>query len=233
MKLTTIRVLFLRQVKDTIKNKATLIQFLLLPIMTAIMTMSITLDDIAPDFFVKMFGSMYLGMAPLVTMSSILAEEKEQNTLRMLLFSNVKASEYLLGIGGYVFLCCTLGSFVIGCFGGYTASQLFVFMCFSVAGILISILIGAFIGVQSRNQMEATSLTLPLMMVFSFIPMLSTFNDTIAKIGEYTFTQQINLMFDSLSFDMITAKSMLVIGITFCLAMLVFALAYRKKHTIL
>lgn len=233
MKVSHIRVLFMKQVKDTLKNKGILIQFLMFPLMTLLMVKSIQLEDMPSDFFVKMFGSMYLGMAPLVSMSSILAEEKEQNTLRMLLFSNVKASEYLIGIGGYVFLCCTLGSLMMGLLGNYTPSQFLVFMISSISGILISILLGAFIGVRTRNQMEATSFMMPLMMIFSFMPMLSTFNDTIARIGDFIYTQQINLFFEHLTLSMMSLKGILVIVGSLIAACMLFVLSYRKKHTIL
>lgn len=50
-------------------------------------------------------------------------------------------------------------------------------------GITTSLLIGAAIGALCKNQMSAASITVPVMMVFSFLPMISMFNSTIEKAG--------------------------------------------------
>lgn len=45
-----------------------------------------------------------------------------------------------------------------------------------------------------NQQMMATSVTVPVMMVFSFLPMLSIFNDAIAKVAKITYSEQIYLL---------------------------------------
>ena len=45
-------------------------------------------------------------------------------------------------------------------------------------GIIISMLVSAVIGFFSKNQMSATSVTVPVMIIFSFLPMLAMFNET-------------------------------------------------------
>ena len=84
-----------KQLKDTLKNKTVLIQFLLFPVMTLIMEHAITLNDMPELFFTKLFSTMYIGMAPLTAMAAIISEEKEQNTLRVLMMANVKPWQYL------------------------------------------------------------------------------------------------------------------------------------------
>ena len=96
--------IFKKQIKDTLKNKAIFIQFVMFPIMTLIMNNTIQFDEIPENFFVLLFAAMYIGMAPLVSISAIISEEKEQNTLRVLLMANVRPHESLLGIGSYVWL---------------------------------------------------------------------------------------------------------------------------------
>lgn len=109
-----IRVILEKQLKDTIKNKEILLQFLLFPIIAAVMENTVSIEGMPESFFVNLFSVMYVGMAPLVSMSSILSEEKEKNTLRMLMLSGVKPWEYLLGTGLTVFLCCMLGALSLG-----------------------------------------------------------------------------------------------------------------------
>lgn len=49
------------------------------------------------------FITMHIVMIPIINMANIIAEEKEKNTLRVLIMSNVKPMEYLIGIGLSVF----------------------------------------------------------------------------------------------------------------------------------
>lgn len=52
---------------------------------------------------------MYIGMASLTSVASIISEEKEKNTLRVLQMSNVKAFEYLISNAIYVASVCMVG----------------------------------------------------------------------------------------------------------------------------
>lgn len=218
-----------KQIKDTLKNKFILLQFVMFPLLTVIMANSIELTGMPKNFFVTLFGTMYIGMAPLISMSSIISEEKEYNTLRVLLMSNVKAAEYLIGIGFYVVFLCTLGSIVIGLQGHYNSTELVWFTITMAIGIIISTLIGAVVGVYSKNQMTATSISVPLMGVFSFMPMLAFFNEEIGKVSKYIYSQQINDWISNLSDLEITSESMIILAANFLIALILFVLLYRKK----
>ena len=177
--MNNILAIFQKQVKDPLKNKTILIQFVMFPVMTLIMENAINLEGMPEHFFGNLFATMYLGMAPLTAMAAIIAEEKEKNTLRVLLMSNVKPFEFLVGVGLYIWLICMAGACVIGLGSGYRGEMLGQFLLPMCIGILVSLLMGAAIGTWSKNQMMATSVTVPVMLVFSFLPMLSMF----AKIG--------------------------------------------------
>ena len=217
-----------KQVKDTLKNKTILIQFLMFPIMTIIMENAIEIDNMPEHFFATLFASMFIGMAPLTAMSSIISEEKEKNTLRVLLMSNVKPLSYLAGVGIYVFLMCMIGACIIGFASGYKGKALITFIFIMAVGILVSALTGAVIGTMSKNQMMATSVMIPVMMIFSFIPMLSMFNDTIKKFGKVIYTQQISTMLNSVNQFEVQTEPILVIVITIVVAALAFVFAYKK-----
>ena len=106
-------VIIKKQIKDTLKNKTVLIQFVMFPVLTLIFENAINIPDMPELFFTKLFSVMYMGMAPLVAVASIIAEEKEKNTLRVLTMANVKAWEYLAGIGIYVWTICMAGAGVM------------------------------------------------------------------------------------------------------------------------
>ena len=229
--MNNILTIFQKQIKDTFKNKSVLIQFLMFPIMAVIMENAIPLEDMAmpKHFFVKMFSAMFVGMAPLVSTSAIIAEEKEQNTLRALIMSNITPFQYLLGIGSYVLVLCMLGSVVFAVCGGYSGAGLVQFLLTMAVGILISILFGSLIGIISKNQMAATSLTVPLMMVFSFLPMLAMFNESIAKVAKFVYSEQVYRLIHGIGDIAPTAETLIILAANAFLAFTLFLIAYKKK----
>ncbi len=220
---------FLKQINETFKNKTILIQFVLFPAFALIMENAIKLQDMPEHFFVKLFAVMFVGMAPLTCMSSILSEEKEKNTLRALLMSNVKTVQYLLGVGSYLWLMCMAGSVVFALCGQYRGKELVAFLLIMAAGILLSILVGAAIGVFSRNQMTATSITIPVMMVFSFLPMIATFNEKIAKFAKITYSQQISMLINNINDVTIEMENVVILLANMLVAIVLFLLAFYRK----
>lgn len=221
--------IFWKQIKETLKNKAILIQFLLFPVFTPIMESAVKIENMPEHFFVKLFSVMFVGMAPLTCMSSVISEEKEKNTLRTLMMSNVKPVQYLFGVGIYVWLMCMAGAVMFAVCGKYTGNDFVEFMSIMAAGILLSILTGSIIGMCSKNQMTATSITVPVMMVFSFLPMVSMFNGNIEKIAKYTYSQQISMLINDIGNTHIDFENIAVIAANFFIAILLFFVAYKKK----
>lgn len=223
-------IIFRKQMKDTGKNIALLIQFVMFPLMAVIMENAIQLENMPEHFFMGMFAVMHIGMAPLNVMTAIISEEKEKNTLRMLLFANIKPTEYLIGIGGYVFSACMIGSVVFDILGGYRGKEFVFFLLIMAAGIIVSMLVGAVIGIWSKSQIAATTISTPVMMVFAFMPMLAMFNDTIAKVADITYSQQIQLLLNGVAAGTSPeSKSLIVIAVSIMLAVGAFAYTYRKS----
>lgn len=217
-----------KQIKDTLKNKEILIQFVMFPALTAVMLGSMNIEGMPENYFISLFATMYIGMAPLTSMAAIISEEKERGTLRMLLMSNVKAGEYLIGTGGYVLMICSLGALFFGILGDFRGADLAGFVLAMCIGILISLLLGAAIGVRSKGQMAATSIAVPVMMVLSFLPMLASFNDKVAKVSKYLFSQQCSKIMGEIGSHAAGAESMMIIGVNFVLVILLFTFCYRK-----
>ena len=224
-----IKAIFRKQIADTLKNKTVLIQFMMFPALVIIMEKAIKIDNMPEHFFVKLFAVMFVGMAPLVSMASIISEEKEKNTLRVLLMSSVRPCEYLIGTGAYVFVMCMAGTAVFAAVGGYTGTALIQFLLIMTAGIILSELTGAVIGVFCKDQMNATSLYVPVMLVSSILPMISMFNDTVKKISGVTYSQQISELISGIGNSDISAARILIIALNFTAAAILFSIAYKRK----
>ncbi len=224
-----IKAILWKQMKDTIKNKTILIQFVLFPAMTIIMENSVKIEGMPEHYFAKMFAVMFAAMAPLTSTASIIAEEKEKNTLRVLLMSNVKTWEYLTGISIYIWTVCMAGAGVIGAAGGFREKALCEFVLLMAIGILVSTLIGAAIGTWSKNQIMATSVTVPVMMVFSFMPMISMFNENVSKVSEILYSQQLQFLINEVGNIEWTFKPFGMIGMNFMIAVVLFVIAYKRS----
>ena len=220
-------VIIKKQLKDTLKNKTVLIQFIMFPLMTLVMENAISLPDMPELFFTKLFSVMYMGMAPLTSASAIISEEKEKNTLRVLMMANVKPWEYLLGVGTYVWILCMAGAGIMAT--GLPASDIPFYLGVMAAGFVISIALGACIGIFSSNQMTATSLFVPVMLVFSFSPMLAMFNDKIEKVARIFYTQQLRVLMNQMSFEGIKPESILILTVNAVLAIALFFVAFKRK----
>ena len=220
-------VIIKKQLKDTLKNKTVLIQFIMFPLMTLIMENAISLPDMPELFFTKLFSVMYMGMAPLTSAAAIISEEKEKNTLRVLMMANVKPWEYLLGVGTYVWILCMAGAGIMAT--GLPASDIPFYLGVMAAGFVISIALGACIGIFSSNQMTATSLFVPVMLVFSFSPMLAMFNDKIEKVARIFYTQQLRVLMNQMSFEGIKPESILILTVNAVLAIALFFVAFKRK----
>lgn len=227
-RMRNIGAIFLKQAKDTMKNKTILIQFVMFPVLAAVMENFMVVEGMPEHFFVRMFSAMYVGMAPLVSMSAVLAEEKEVCTLKMLLMSDVKPIEYLLGTGSCIWMACMMGACVLGVVGEYSGKTFFLFLLIMSAGTTASLLVGAAVGAWSRNQMAATSLSVPLMLVFSFLPMLSLFNETIGRIAKVVYSQQISVLIGGLGQQPVRFENLVIVLFNIAAAFGCFAFVYRK-----
>ena len=219
-----------KQFRDTLKNKTVLIQFILFPVMTVIMENVVHMEGMPEHFFTKLFSVMYVGMAPLISTAAIIAEEKEKNTLRVLTMANVKPVEYLIGIGSYIWILCMFGSGIMGAVAGFSGTELMTYETVMGIGIFLSVLLGAAIGMFSHNQMMATSLGMPVMMIFSFVPMLSMFNKKIEIFACMLYTEQMHKIFDDMSYTGTDMKGYLFAFVNMALFMVLFLVAFQKKE---
>lgn len=227
MKAYKITAICIKQLKDILKNKEVLIQFMVFPIIAAILKSAVKIEGMEANYFVTIFAAMYVGMAPLIVMATILSEEKEKSTYRILCMSNVKPIEFLMGVGVSILAACTLGALAFGLIGGYEGAALVRYVGIMILGILVAMLLGSAIGLGSKNQMAAASIAIPAMMVFSFLPMLGSFNAAIGKVSRFTFSQGVcDLLADVENMDRV-GKPLAVIGVNFLVAAVLFIMISR------
>ncbi len=222
--------IFKKQLKDTLKNKMILIQYVLFPLMALLFTEFIakSSEGIPENYFVTLFATMYAGMVPVINMANILSEEREKKSLQMLMMSNVKPLEYLIGVGSSVLILCTLGGVAFGLIAGLAGAELFRFVLAMFSGALVSLLLGSTVGIFSKNQGSATALAMPLALISAFVPMITIFNESFSSFAKVLYTQQINYLINDLSATNFTFNRFLIIAVNLLLFLIVFFLAYTK-----
>lgn len=225
------KAIFKKQILDTMKNSGVLVQFIIFPVFGFIMTKTIASGSIElpHTYFVTMFSSMFVGMSPAMAMQGIISEEKEKGSLKSLLMANVKPHEYLVGVGGYTLVMCLIGVGIFAFAGEYSSFELIKYFLIMLFGILCSMMLGASVGIVSKNQIVSSSIILPITMVISFLPTISIFNDGFRKMSKFLYTQQVYDIINNLDLLNVSFESIVILIVNFILFLFVFVNFYHKK----
>jgi ABC-2 type transport system permease protein len=244
--------IFRKQLVDLPKNMSVTIMFIMFPVLSFIMTGIMADDPLQAAMMNVQFAMMFVGMTPLVTVANTIAEDNEYKSLRFMVTAGVRPGQYLTGLMGFTILICIIPLVIFALIGGFSGQEFLIFLAFGFVGILASCVLGAVVGIFSKNVQQCAAIYSPLMMLLAFAPFLSMFNETIAVVTSPLFTTRI---FESLSdlvfpeyfmvFDHGTGEyfaqyteplslvtlpvSLAIIGANALLFAILFAVAYRKK----
>ncbi|MDR2712860.1 MAG: ABC transporter permease [Clostridiales bacterium] len=223
------KAIFTKQAKDMFRNPMVLVQFIIFPAVALIMTELIAKsnEDIATNMFVTMMAAIFAGMALVTATAGVIAEDKERKSLRFLVMAGVKPHEYLIGTGGFILLAGLIASIAFGLIGVFTGIEFARFLTVMIMAAAASIILGAAIGIVSKNQQAATALAMPIAVILGFAPMIASFNETVAKAAGILYTQQLNVIVNDFSANF--TKAITVIGINIAVLIILFVLAYQKK----
>ncbi len=223
------KAIFIKQAKDIFRNPMALIQFIIFPAVALIMTELVEKPnkDIPHNMFITMMSAIFAGMALITTMAGVIAEDKERKSVRFLIMAGVKPHEYIMGTGGFILLAGVIVSVVFGLIGDFTGTEFAKFLTVMIASTVASIMLGASIGMLTKNQQAAIAVAMPVAVILGFTPMIASFNETVEKVARVLYTQQLNVVVNDFSTSF--SKAMTVIGINIGILLVLFTLAYKKK----
>jgi len=254
--MNSFKAVFKKQLKDFIKNPAVLIQFAIFPLLAFVINIILDFESMADSMMyiegmteeiaaamayamndnmpnmTTMQATMFAGMALIPVVAGFIAEDIERKSLRFLMMAGVKPAPYLLGIGGVVFLISFFTSVAFGLVGGFGGLDFFVFVAAMMSGIAGSIVLGATIGILTKNHQAATALAMPVALIFGFGPMLAQFNDNIASALRFLYTQQLNIVADYLNGVAVETplrQSFMIMWVNVAVLGFLFAAVYAKK----
>ena len=146
---------------------------------------------------------------------SLIAEEKEKNTLRGLMLSPASTLEILGGKS----LLSIIASMIIVVFGimltGYQPENIVVIAVAILFTSFFFIGLGTLLGLLAKSVMEASVLVLPFMFIFGFGSMFSMFTDKypILKVMDYTPNAQLVILAKKVESDVGIVEVLPIFGI--------------------
>lgn len=136
---------------------------------------------------------------PVSLLSMMVAEEKEKNTLRTLIMSDVSAQEFLFSKMSLLLIMMELISIINYILTGMDMKFFAGYLVISTISSIGILFLGAAIGILSKDQMTTGTLSSPLMLLLMLPPLFSGMNDILEKIAlvlpTNTFYQTMSLAF--------------------------------------
>ena len=221
-----IEALFTKQAKMIWLNPFLLVSVVLSPLLAVLMARA------NPDEAVELFPMLLTLNVMIVgtfTMCALIAEEKEKNTLGVLITSTVSVWDFLisnllivfiLAMGINVFLYLYLG---VGDILSWTQLILV-----TAQSTLVAAVLGASLGLVSKNQMTASTLSTPLLL----IPMLPIFlpdNFLVDNVLYYFFTEQVHFMLVDMRNGEFHLFRVIIVTANLAVFSMIFALFYKKR----
>ena len=219
-----------KQMHDCLRNKLIILMIFMYPILTYIFYFLLHDTPEAINMVIPIFITMHIIMTPIICMSSIISEEKEKNTLKVLFFSNVKGREYLLGVGMVILFILILSLIPYLLILDFTIMELSIFYLFSIFGLITSLLLGAVIGIVAKNQMSVGTISSPLSMIIGLLPMMAVFNTTINKFSKIIYSKQIyDIVYKFLVSEEVDYQTLILICISNMIVFIfMFSIVYRR-----
>lgn len=148
-----------------------------------------------------------IAMALYVT-ALLLAEEKEKNTLRVLMTSSVRGIEYFLGTVFPIFIEVEIINVILALLLGVTMSPYvwIIYLLMTSLATLSCTMIGMIFGIFAKNQMNTSSIITPAVIILMLIPMFSELLPFMKVISECLFTGIVMNVINKLSYANISVS---------------------------
>lgn len=166
--------------------------------------------------------------------SAALAEEKEKHTLRVLMTSSVNGLEFFLGsllpVVGMMLAVNVVAALIAGV--SMTGVQWAVYLGVSLLAAVTSAVVGMIFGIFSKNQVTASTVTTPALLIFMMVPMFGSFSKAMNTLSGFLFTgvmQQTVLNIAEGKERLVDGMSIGVIAVEIVAAVICFLMIYREN----
>ena len=223
--------IFIKQFQDILKNSGVLIQFIMFPGMAFMMTRVASVPGTPDSFFITMFAGVFIGMTLIGAVAIAIAEDRGNNSLRFLLMAGVKSHEYLLGIGGVIFVgALAVGSVFTIMMPDLSIIESLIMLASLTLGGVASVLLGGIIGMLSKNEQAAVSMGMAVGSLVGFGPMIANFSadETLESVFGIFYTM--NFVYDNFRVADVFPRFGIILTNVMVLAV-AFAWVYGKQES--
>ena len=243
--------IFQKQLADVLKNPTVTMNFVLFPLLAFAMANLMSPEDIESQFImIAPIAAMAVAQLPMLAMAMYISEDIETKSLRFLIMAGVKPVQYLLGISLFTFLLSmiAMGSFVLMVMGELTGEHILLFAGISALGLFAALVIGAVLGIVSKNVQQGMTLGTVVSMALAFTPMIAMANPDIMRVTYFLFSQQVANIFNYIAFSLELGSaeaasgfyeafgrefsytsSLLIIALNFIVFAILFLVVYKKR----
>jgi len=180
--------LFKKQLNDLPKNISVTMMFVMFPAIAFLI--GNFFESIEGIVMQVNFAMMMASMGPMILVANTIAEDNEYKSLRFLIMAGVKPGQYLAGLISFAVVISAIPMVAFALMMGITGQNMLLFIALGIGACLSASVLGAVIGLFSKNVQQCSALYTPVMMVLAFIPFLSQFNEAVEQIGRFVFTGQ-------------------------------------------
>ena len=185
-----VNAIFQKDVKDASRNSAVSVTVLMPLLMAFIMGKMYREISIDAHYMIINFTMVIVGA---FVQCSLIAEEKEKNTLRGLMLSPSSTMEILGGKSLLSFVSTMIVILISVYLTGYQPENIFVVTLAIILTSFFSIGLGTLLGLFAKSVMEASVIAIPFMLIFGLGTVFSVFAEKypILKIMDYTPSAQL------------------------------------------
>lgn len=236
MNIRICKALFMKDLKNCFVNKNVFLM-LALPVLFGVMykfLLGDILKEATGSFVIVMCIVMTISIIPLNVLANMVAEEKEKHTLRSLMLANVSATDFLLSKAFVALVLMLIDGILIFLVCQEPIGYLVYFLIFYILASLSVLFFGALVGLLSKDQMSAGTLSSPLMIFLMLPPIFSQLNEMIEKIAVIFPTTSFQTLYLQLStkqpfFNQDTVIAIIVCIVWIILGVIAFMYGYKKK----
>ncbi|OZS78646.1 ABC transporter [Tetzosporium hominis] len=224
-----IQAIFVKDYKEFYRNYA-ISTMVLMPLALAFIY-SMTGDMDLQSLFMPI--NLTFAMITAFIQSCLIAEEKEHNTLRSLLLSPASIADVLIGKSALVFVITVIVLGLCMWILEFTPSNLLAMSSALVLSTVFYLAMGLIVGLYTKTVMEASVGILPVMIVFSFGPLVLLFADRypILEIFEWLPSAQLILLeqYSSTGATSDILTSLVVLTIWAVVAVMLSTFLFKKR----
>lgn len=220
---------FKNQFNEFMADKEQLILFILFPALAFFQTRIVDLDyGMSPSQIVKGMASLFASVVMIMILPPIIAEHRENGSLRFMVMSGIKPFSYLLGIGSFFMVINMLVAGFFVWLGEFRGSALINFMLTMFLAVSCSILIGSIIGIVSKNRQKAVSFSIPIGMGLVMLPMFGEVLESIQPLLNILYLERINNMMLEVQTGAFMTD-LFVVLVNIAMLVLIFAGIFKSK----